>query len=129
VKLILLLAVALFFPAILRADWQWTNDLAVAAVAKGGYEARFTFKNNGASSVAVEGVNFSCSCTAYSYDTAAVRPGKHGALVIHLKAEGNATPGRDLDLIVWGSASTTAQELTIHIPDAAESHRIKPAAP
>ena len=115
-KPIFLLAVPLFFPANLRADWQWNNDLAVAKTGSDGYEARFTFETTGTSPISVGGLNFSCTCTVYHYEAAAARLGKSGALVVHVNREGNATPGQDLSLIVWGSAYAMSKELTIHIP-------------
>ncbi|HEX4084476.1 MAG TPA: DUF1573 domain-containing protein [Chthoniobacteraceae bacterium] len=111
------LLVSFLFLASARADWLWKNDLVAATPEHNGYQARFTFTNNGSKPVAVAGLNFSCPCTVFDYKAAPARPGGSASLVIHLKLEGNVIPGQDLNLIVWSDSFAASKELTIHIPD------------
>ena len=118
----LLSKVAAFFILLtaqaLHADWQWENDLTVAKPTPKGYEAKFSFQNNGKTSVTVTSLTFSCPCTVYRFTAATAKPGESGTLTILIESEKEGLWGEDLDVIVSGSPSTKPRELTIRMEKA-----------
>jgi hypothetical protein len=97
----------------LHADWQWKNDLATATSSPRGYEAQFTFQNNGKDSITATGLTFSCSCIRYHFQATSAKAGKTGTLTIQILRNGDDDPISDVEVMVIGSAGTTSQELTL----------------
>ena len=117
-KLLFALAVPIFLPlAHLCADWRWENDLAVASLKNGHYQAVFKFENLGKKPLTVDSLNFPCPCTVYQFKAEMVAPGKSGTMSVTIDPDSVETPGQEFTIIATGSDSATAQELTIRIPD------------
>ncbi len=116
----------LFCGGFARADWQWENDLASATPTTEGYQAKLTFTNKGDKDITVTGLTFSCSCTVFHFTATTAKPGKEGVLTIVLENGKEVMPGRELSVIVTGSPSTKARELTLRL-EAPEKTKPNPA--